>query len=330
MSVNLKDLIKRFIMEKGGEIIEKDDDFIWVRMDGNLGIYYLEENDVVTGEHVVNFNRVTEQVMGEKAIFCLKGYDDLAKNVAQKLKIELIPREQLALFIGEYIIQLYEKGEEMPILEEEDVEVEDIQYDEEEEEEEEENPDLIPIIIEEVDGGEEKIIKVNVTEEEAMKIAKLYGGGFNAELKLVPYFLFEFSLKLSIEGSPENKAVSGIIAINALTGAYEIWRTGFETASTIALPHIKFEPKISLELSKETARKSLIKEYTKEEEVTINDENVTIIEKRKTKPLESSIKVNHLGLHYLPVWDVTGRGGSVYINASTGDASKEDIYGLTT
>ena len=327
MSVNLKDLIKKVIMERGGEIVDKDDDFIWARMDGNLGIYYIEEKEVVTGEHVVNFNRVTEQVMGEKAIFCLKGFDNLARNVANKLKIELIPRDQIALFIGEYILQLYEKGEELPMLEEEDVEVEDIQYDEEEEEE---NPDVIPIIIEDMDGGEEKIIKINVSEEEALKIAKIYGGGFSAELKLVPYFIFEYSLKLSIEGSPENKTVSGIIAINGLNGKHEIWKTGYETTSTIELPHVKLEPRHALEKSRKNAKDSLIKEYTKEEEFTINDENVTIIEKRKTKPLERSIKVNFLGLYYLPVWEVVGRPGKLLINASTGEASKEDIYGITS
>jgi len=53
--------------------------------------------------------------------------------------------------------------------------------------------------------------------------------------------------------------------------------------------------------------------------------HVTIIEKRKTKPLENSISISHLGLYYLPVWCVSNARGKVWINAANGDIIKKEM-----
>ncbi len=317
MSVKIRDLIKKMLEENGWVIDERGDEFIWARgEDGHLEIYLVVDDREVTGEDVMMFFRNTEQVSGEKAIICLRGYDKSAEMIAKNMKIHLIPRDSMAPLIGEYIISLIERGEKIPLFGEEDIEVENIEF---EEEEEEENEDIIPIIIEDVDSGQEKMIKVNIPEDRALAIARQSIKPFKAELHLEPYYLFEFSLKVVTEGTMEEKPVSGIIAINAVTGSYEVWRTGYETTPQIELPHVRVEPVISLDDSKKKARAGLIKEYTKEKEFTVDDKTVTIIEKRKIRPLESSIKTNYMGLYYLPVWVVEGRDGKVRINAASGE-----------
>jgi hypothetical protein len=86
---------------------------------------------------------------------------------------------------------------------------------------------------------------------------------------------------------------------------------------------MRIEPKIDVDYSKELAREGLIEEYTQERDFTVDDENVTIIEKRRIKPLENSIKISYLGLYYLPVWEVTGINGRILYNAASGEKIKE-------
>ncbi len=325
MSVKLRDLIKRMLVENGWVVDERGDEFIWGRAeDGHLEIFLVVEDHEVTGEDVMLFVRNTEQVHGEKAIICIKGYDRTAEAMASRLGVHLIPRDKIAPLIGEYVITLLERGEKLPILGEEDVEVEDIEIEEwEEDTEEEENEDVIPIIIEDVGGGEEKIIKPIISEDKARAIARKYTMPLRVELHLVPYYLFEYSLKVVTEGTMEEKNASGIIAINALNGSYEVWKTGYETTSNIDLPHVRIEPVISLDDSRRYARSGLVKEYTREKEFTVDDQTVTIIEKRKIRPLESSIKTNYMGIYYLPVWVVEGRDGKVRINAASGEIMRD-------
>ena len=325
MSVNLRDVIKKMLASYGLEIIDRDDDYIWIRKKDGLYLMNVEEENFVDGDYIVNFSRKTEQFHGNKGIVCLKGYDKNAESLAKKMGIELTSREEIAGYLGEYFLTLYEnkRFSEVPILGEEDVEVEDIEVEEEEEEQE----DVIPIFLEEVGDGEEKIIKIGITREDALKIARDYVNGFRVELKLIPYYIFEFSLELKVEGNLKNKMVKGIISINALDGKYEIWKTGYEITSTIEIPHERLEPSISLKEAEKIVVDGLKKEYTKEGEFKIEEENITIIEKRKIQPKEESINKNFMGLYYLPVWVIEGRNGLVMINAATGKIIKENVYG---
>ena len=323
MPVNLKDILKKMLESYGIEILKRDDEYIWAKRKDGLHLIYLEEEREVDEDYIINFSRRTEQFHGERNIICVKGYKKSAESIAKKLGIELTSRKDFSYLLGEYIIELYEnkKLSEIPIFEEEDIEVEEI------EEEEEEFEDVIPIFLEEISEGEEKIIKPIISSEKALKITRDYVRGFRAEMKLIPYYIFEFSLELIVEGEFKNKVVKGIIAINAINKKYEIWKTGYETTSKIEMPYERLEPKISLDESEDVAKNSLKIEYTREDEFKMEEENITIIEKRKVEPREESIKIKFIGLYYLPVWSVEGRNGIIKINAATGEIIKERIYG---
>ncbi len=323
MKVDIKELLKLILRDAGAEILDRNDEFIWAKTPEGLYLYHIEKDTPVDGDYVVNFNRMTEQVSGYKGIICLRGCKSDAINIAEKLGIELTSKEEFARIVGEFIIKLAERGEEIPIISEEDVEV--ISIEEEEEDEEEE---VIPIFIEDVEESAEKIIRPLVPELKAIQLSRDYIGGFKAELTLIPYYVFEFSLMLMIEGENADKSAAGVIAINAVNGDYEIWKTGYETVSSISVPHIKVEPKISKEDAEQRALSGLNTEFTTEKEVRIEEENITIIEKRKTKPREGTIKINFLGLYYFPIWVVTGRGGKILINGVSGEIVKSP-KGLT-
>ncbi len=323
MRVDIKELLKLILRDAGAEILDRNDEFIWAKTSDGLYLYHIEKNVPVDGDYIVHFNRLTEQVSGYKGIICLKGCKSDAMSIAERLGIELTPREEFARIVGEFIIKLAERGEEVPIIQEEDVEVLDV-----EEEDGDEESEVIPIFLEDIEESAEKIIKPLIPELKAMQLSRESVGGFKAELNLIPYYVFEFSLMLIIEGENEDKNVAGVIAINALTGEYEIWKTGYETVSSISIPHIKVEPKISKKSAEYKALNGLNMEFTTEKEVRIEEENITIIEKRKTRPRKDTIKINFLGLYYFPVWIVTGRRGKIMVNAVSGELIRS-LNGLT-
>ncbi len=322
MLVNLKDMLKKLFEMNDIEVLDREpEDFIWARYGDSLELVYVEENQVVDGDYVIHFSRMTEEIHSNKTIICVKGYTEDAKSMANKLGIELLNRAEFANLIGEFILEIYEKKRVIPVelLEEEDVEVEEL---------EEESEDVIPIFLEEVSAeGEERIIKLQINEDEASAIARGYVHGFHQKLVLLPYYVFEYSLELLIEGSIKTKSVKGIIAINGVNRKFEIWKRGFETTVTLEVEHQRMEPVIGLEDARKMAVEALNKEYSREEEVKIEGENVTIIEKRKTRPKKGSININFISLYYLPVWIIEGRDGLVMINGATGEIMKENFYG---
>ena len=325
MLVNLRELLKTLLAKNGIEIINREpEDFIWARYQEGLELIYVEENEVVNGDYIINFARKTELIKANKTLICVKGCTDDAKNLAKRMNVELLDRGDFTSLIGEFIVEIYEKSKEIPleILQEEDIEVEEV---------EEESQDVIPIFLEEVsEEGEERIIKPTISEDEASAIAKGYVHGFDQKLILLPYFVFEYSLEILVEGKIETKNVKGVMAINGVNRKYEIWRRGYETTVHIDLPHERLEPALGLEECKKIAMEALEEEYSKEEEVKIEGENITIIEKRKTKPKKGTLKLNFLGLYYLPVWVAEGRDGIVMINGASGEIMKENTYGFTT
>lgn len=321
MLVNLKELVKKLFELNNIEILDREPaDFIWAKYEDSLELVYIEEEKVVDGDYVINFSRMTEEVHGNKTIICVKGYTDDAKGMAQKLGIELLNRGEFANLIGEFILEIYEKKRVIPLeLFQEDVEVEEM---------EEESEDIIPIFLEEISpGGEERIIKLQISEDQAAAIAKSYIHGFHQKLVLLPYYVFEYSLEVLIEGSIQTKSVKGIIAVNGVSKKFELWKEGFETVVNIEIDHERLEPVIGLEEAERIAKGSIEKEYSREEEVKIEGENITIIEKRKSRPKKGSINLNFISLYYLPVWIIEGRDGLVMINGATGEIIKENFYG---
>lgn len=322
MVVDLRELLKKIFALKGVEILNREPyDYIWARDDEGLELIYLEDSQQVDGQYVLSFSRKTEQIHASKTIICLQDCSSDAYDMAKKLNIDLIDRKKFARVLGEFLIEIYEQGKlnEIEILGEEDIEVEEFETEQDE--------DTIPIFLEEVDeGGEEKIIKPMIMPEKAEEIARDYIHGFHQELVLLPYFLFEYSLELLIEGTMQTKSVKGVLAVNAVNGKHELWKRGYETTTRIDLEHRRMEPRVGFDDVRREVENILEEKYSREEEVKIEGENVTIIEKKKTRPKKGSIRFHFMGLYYLPLWVIEGKRGILTINAATGEIIKEKIY----
>lgn len=170
------------------------------------------------------------------------------------------------------------------------------------------------------------IIKPQITMRDVSEISKRIVQGFRFDLELVPYYVYDYSCELIIEGKASPKVSSGILAVNGLTNHAESWDFQFETVMDLETTHTKLEPKFDEIRAFETARESAVALNTREIQTVDDRGSVTIYEKKKVRPKEGAIDIKKRGLFYLPVWCVEGSNGVMIINATTGKVLKEDIY----
>lgn len=188
--------------------------------------------------------------------------------------------------------------------------------------------DQIHVKIESIQSEKEGevIIKPQITISDVSEISKRIVQGFRFDLELVPYYVFDYSCELIIEGKPSPQISSGILAVNGLTNHAEGWDFEFQTVSELETTHTKLEPKFDEKKAYETAKESAVTLNTREIQTVDDRGAVTIYEKKKVRPKEGAIDIKKRGLIYLPVWCVEGSNGVMIINATTGKVIKEDIY----
>jgi predicted transport protein len=186
----------------------------------------------------------------------------------------------------------------------------------------------IDVKIETKDLPEEKesIVKPQITMSDVSEISKRIVQGFRFDLELVPYYIFDYSCELIVEGKATPQVSSGTLAINGLTNHAESWDFDFDTVSEVETTHTKLEPKFDENKAFIIAKESAITLNTREIQTVDDRGAVTIYEKKKVRPKEGAIDVRKRGLVYLPVWCVEGSNGVMIINATTGKVIREDIY----
>jgi hypothetical protein len=171
----------------------------------------------------------------------------------------------------------------------------------------------------------EAMVKPIVGKDEVVEIGNKTVKGFNYILDLVPYFLFKYCSMTEIEDG-KIREFKGVIGINALTKAPEVWDEGFERVDGIEYFDRKLEPKIDEKEAFQIAQKKAVELGTVERETTRERDSAKVVEKSSVKPSKEDVQMDGIGLVYLPIWCVEGAKGSIIINASTGKVLKEDWY----
>lgn len=172
----------------------------------------------------------------------------------------------------------------------------------------------------------EVIMKPHVTMGEVGEISKKIVQGFRFDLELIPYYVFDYTCELVVEGKATPQINNGTLAVNGLTNNVETWDFDFETVMDVETTHTKLEPRFDEDKAFDTAKESAITLNTREIQTVDDRGAVTIYEKKKVRPKEGAIDISKRGLIYLPVWCVEGSNGVMIINATTGKVIKEDIY----
>jgi hypothetical protein len=173
----------------------------------------------------------------------------------------------------------------------------------------------------------EKIIRPTIDVHDVKEIGMRTVGGFRHRLELVPYYVYDYSCKIVLEGS-EVAVERGRLSINALTKKVEAWNDKAEVVFAIEQGHRRLEPVVELDVASNLVRAEVVRLHTSERELVIDEGHVTVTERKKVAPRTEDIELVSLGVYYLPIWCVEGVHGVLIINAGTGKIVSEDYYKL--
>ncbi|MDI6917896.1 MAG: hypothetical protein QMC80_08905 [Thermoplasmatales archaeon] len=170
----------------------------------------------------------------------------------------------------------------------------------------------------------ECIVKPKIGLSDAKAIGKKLGEP-SAALELIPYYVYNYSCEVLVEGSLDTKRNTGVIAVNSITKEAEEWSIDIETGMPDS-GYTKLPTRINEKKAWEIAYQRIIELNTKVVEVMDERDVAVVFEKRKIKPKEDAVSINLSGLYYFPVWNIKGKTGLIIINAVTSEIIKEEIY----
>lgn len=320
---NLLEILKKILISYEFQITEENQDYLMGNKEGsNVVAAALRTDNTLTTSDILDLkNRIPFDV--DKIIFATTSeINRELEDFAGSENILLWDRGRLEEEIGRAVLSGVEGEFRGGSL------LEAIELEKEASSEEEIiEPPPIQVRIEPKDQEEgELIVKPRITMSEVSEISKKIVQGFRFDLELIPYYVFDYSCELVVEGQPKPQISSGTLAVNGLTNAVENWDFAFETVSDMEATHTKLEPKFDIHKAHETARESAIALNTREIQTVDDRGAVTIYEKKKVRPKEGAIELIKRGLIYLPVWCVEGSNGVMIIDATTGKVIKEDLF----
>ena len=170
----------------------------------------------------------------------------------------------------------------------------------------------------------EFVVKPKIGISGAKAIGKKLGEP-SVALELIPYYVYNYSCEVLVEGSLDTKMNKGIIAVNGITKEAEEWSMDIETGTPDS-GYAKLPVRINEKKSWEIAYQRIIELNTKVVEVMDERDVAVVFEKRKIKPKEDAVTIDLSGLYYFPVWNIKGKTGIMIINAVTSEVIKEEIY----
>ncbi|OPY27707.1 MAG: hypothetical protein A4E31_01089 [Methanomassiliicoccales archaeon PtaU1.Bin030] len=171
----------------------------------------------------------------------------------------------------------------------------------------------------------ERIVRPVVGLDDVKELSRQTVAGFAHRLELVPHFVYGYVCPLYMDGEKVG-VEKGALSINSLTHRVESWNDRTEVIYALEMAHRTLEPSIGMDDAKRLARKELVKVNSYEKELIREENNVTIIEKRRVAPREEEIVLEDRGVFYIPIWCVEGVHGIMMVNAGTGKVLSEDYY----
>lgn len=164
----------------------------------------------------------------------------------------------------------------------------------------------------------ETTLKPIIDFEEVSELGEKLVKGFKYRLELVPHYLYYYQIEERNGAKKEGK-----LFFNAISGRKNFWEKNFEKVDDIKRSHVKLEPNISQEESRNKAKEAIINRYSKMREEVWEEEGVTIVEKSEDAPSKEHLDIVEHGIVYVPMWAVEGTEGIVVINAATGKVERE-------
>lgn len=173
-------------------------------------------------------------------------------------------------------------------------------------------------------GDEERTVRPRLGRADAERLAGVEG--FRVTLRLVPYFVFPYRVRLvSPHGGPRPIAEQ-LAAVQAISGHVEIWTPGErDLVPDVDEPHQRLEPVLSEEDARRLAQEGIRKHHTIRTDHTEQHGGAIVIERRRISPNPEDVALTVPALVHAPFWYVEGAEGRVVIDAVTGARAASDV-----
>ncbi len=148
------------------------------------------------------------------------------------------------------------------------------------------------------------------------------------ELILIPYEICDYRCELLVEGRLDTDYKVGRMAVHARLKNADEWKGDTAWVSRKEMPGVKMtfqEPRYDLSELDEAALDAVVERNSRDVEVEVDSDEVTIVERKKVRPKGDAIEIKSLGIHYLPIWRFKGRNGLVEIDATNGKVVNEEL-----
>ncbi len=178
--------------------------------------------------------------------------------------------------------------------------------------------------LEEAEVGE-RIIRPTIDVHDVKEIGMRTVGGFRHRLELVPYYVYDYSCRIVLDGV-EVAIERGRLSVNALTKKVEEWNAKSDVVFALEQGHRRLEPLVEPDTAAGLVRTEILRLHTSEREMVSHEDSATITERKKVAPKLEDIELVDQGIYYLPIWCVEGVHGVLIINAGTGKIVSEDYY----
>lgn len=263
---------------------------------GNISVVAALKQEKGTKSDIVAFGEVVKVLGADQGIFiAVSGFDETAEWTGKSERIILWDRNTLCTEIGKALLSELEakaKPEQQRI-------------------------------------GRETYARLKIGDQMAALTGK--NKFFNVKsvnLKLVPYYLFDYSMELLEEGSLDVKTFSGRLMVDATTKEIKEMRKDIELGERFTEPHVKMSFGFSKYDAFAAVNELLIMAGTRTAEVQEKKGSTIITVKKQMRPKEESIRIADVGIIYMPVWHVESANGLMEIDGVTGGIISEKKYKL--
>jgi len=311
--VSFKNIVVHILQEHGFEVYEKED-ILYGERKGELvsvGIF-----DEASALNMTDYSDKIANVKGTHIVCVPTSVAPEIENMAEARNIVLWKKEDVESEIGRAVIShISDSGQSL--LQELMGARPEIKI---------EGPESLPLVVEKLGTHEhQNVVKLRLSIDDVKEISSKTVQGFKHELELVPHYLFEYLCIYDGKNGEERKS-QGIISVNAFTGKYATWDRDPEFTHEIDRTHVQLEPKIDEDRAKDIALKGVVESNTEHDELIIERDHATIIEKTVFSPKEENIVLEKKGLILVPIWCVEGSHGVMILDGTSGKVISEDYY----
>ena len=163
----------------------------------------------------------------------------------------------------------------------------------------------------------DRVIRPRLGEAEAVALAGV--DGFRYLLRLVPFYLAPYRVRVPTPHGSRGPVTQHLVAVNAISGRVEVWEEGErELVDDLEGPFERLAPARSESECLALADGELRRKHTVEIDHIEQHAGAVVIERRRVPPGSRDLRIGRPVLVHVPYWYVESDSGRVVLDAVTG------------